>query len=558
MKNVTRSLRSSQQLSNISFAHEHPAIPSHREVEGMPLLDLISILERNGDGVIALDSNWRYTHISRNASHFLGHSQEELLGRNHWECFPELSDSDNAKKMRRTMEQRCETRYEARGHETNSREIRCLPGDNGGVLCLLRAAPIRGSTDTELRQRLAHFERLAMHWEQEREELFAEKERLLLESRERAERDALTGLYDHQAFHRHLEDEGQRALETNIPLSVVVLDIDNFKYFNDVFGHLEGDAVLRKVANILSTYCRRFDTIARVGDDEFALLLPGLNRSRALRFLTRSIMRGLAEGYKPTQYDRELPLTLSIGVASYPEEAATPREALHLADQRLSINKQRQDDESEVLREALTELFQGFPLLDALVIAVDNKDRYTRRHSEDVLFYALMIANEMGWNADRCTQLQVAALLHDVGKIGVPDRILRLPTRLTEAEYRQVQQHASLGGALVAAVIDDPTIIEAVRHHHEAWDGTGYPDRLAGNDIPEMARVLAVADAFSALTTDRPYRRGLSRHSALEVLEAGSGSQWDPRCTEVFLRVFREFKVSPTCNTTSLTEEEEE
>ncbi len=220
----------------------------------------------------------------------------------------------------------------------------------------------------------------------------------------------------------------------------------------------------------------------------------------------------------------------------FPGEADSPESALALADSRLLERKRGGYTGLESLRRALGERFAGFSLLDSLVSTVDIKDLYTRQHSEDVLLYAQIIAQEVGWDDDQRALLQVAALLHDVGKIGIPDRILRLPTRLTEAEHRIVQQHAPFGASLVSAVLGNDTVTKAVRHHHEAWDGTGYPDGLSGEAIPLMARILAIADAFSALTTDRPYRRGMNRSAAIAVLEAGAGSQWDPNCITFFLR----------------------
>jgi HD-GYP domain-containing protein (c-di-GMP phosphodiesterase class II) len=180
-------------------------------------------------------------------------------------------------------------------------------------------------------------------------------------------------------------------------------------------------------------------------------------------------------------------------------------------------------------------------------MAVDSKDRYTKRHSEDVLIYAAMIAQEMGMAESDLLLLRAAALLHDVGKIGVSAKILRLPTKLSVEEFEAVKRHAGLGAALIEVLLRgqpewQTTIVSAVRHHHEAWNGGGYPDGLAGEDIPLMARVLAVADAFSALTTDRPYRQGMAPGSALEVLEEGAGTQWDADCVAAFLRVSEPYR----------------
>ena len=178
---------------------------------------------------------------------------------------------------------------------------------------------------------------------------------------------------------------------------------------------------------------------------------------------------------------------------------------------------------------------QGFTMLDALVAAVDNKDRYTRRHSEDVMQYSLQIARTLGLDTEAQRTIEMAALLHDVGKIGVPDAILRKSAQLTHEEFETVKLHAGLGAIFVSAVPGLEGTLDAVRHHHERWDGGGYPGGLVGEETPLPARLMAVADAYSAMTTDRPYRKGMAPAKARAILEAGAGSQWDPACVQAFV-----------------------
>lgn len=208
-----------------------------------------------------------------------------------------------------------------------------------------------------------------------------------------------------------------------------------------------------------------------------------------------------------------------------------------LADERLLRAKRGGafDGEAESVRVATLSAVRGFSLLDALVTAVDNKDRYTRKHSEDVLTHSLMIARELGLSQAEQHTMEVAALVHDLGKIGVPDAILRKPGRLTDEEFEAIKQHPELGAIIVSAVPGLEDTLDAVRHHHERWDGGGYPSGLRGEETPLIARVMAVADAFSAITTDRPYRKGLPQDEALSILRAGAGTQWDPECVAVFL-----------------------
>jgi len=174
-------------------------------------------------------------------------------------------------------------------------------------------------------------------------------------------------------------------------------------------------------------------------------------------------------------------------------------------------------------------------MLDALVTAVDNKDRYTRRHSEDVMGYALDIARAIELSEQQKMVLSAAALLHDVGKIGVPDRILRKPGKLTEEEFQAIKQHPQMGAVIVGAVSGFEQTLDAILYHHERWDGKGYPAGLAGQSIPLLARIMAVADGFSAMTTNRPYRSGMSSDEAFKILIAGSGTQWDAELVNALL-----------------------
>jgi diguanylate cyclase (GGDEF)-like protein/PAS domain S-box-containing protein len=370
----------------------------------------------------------------------------------------------------------------------------------------------------------------------ERKALEQEQQRLRIEAEQRAERDALTGLYGHQAYHSRLIEEGERAARESRPLAVVVLDVDNFKYFNDAYGHPDGDRVLRQVATTLRRTCRAYDIVGRLGGDEFALALPGLSRADAETRLAAGLAASdLSVGFTPTGHEHPVPLRVSFGVAVYPDEADSPLATLRLADKRLYENKRHNAGGLNVLRADLRADLTGFALLDGLVTAVDVRDRYTRRHSEDVLIHSLNIGTALGLSAEEMDTLKIAALLHNVGMIGVPDRLLRMPKKLSSTEVEEVRQHATLGAMLVEVCLGLPRVTAAVRHHHENWDGTGYPDGLKGEEIPYLSRILAVADAYAALTSDRPYRASRRPTDALETLRKGSGRQWDPACIAAFL-----------------------
>lgn len=377
--------------------------------------------------------------------------------------------------------------------------------------------------------------------ERESAQLLSDMERRLEDALERADRDPLTGLWNHQAFHDRLEDEADRALRGGTSLTIAVLDLDNFKFFNDAYGHIVGDGVLRQVATALRASCRSYDTLARYGGDEFALLFPGAGSECSREIVNR--LRACTQhlGFQPDGADSMIPLHLSVGLSVFPDDGPGRLDALNTADTRLLRSKSgaRKNPDAEVLRALFAQTVEGFALLDALVAAVDNKDRYTRRHSEDVMFYSRQIAGEMGMDGEALRVISLATLLHDVGKIGVPESILRKPSGLTTPENRAIQQHPTMGAMIVASVPGFEAVLEIVRHHHERWDGAGYPGGLSGAETPLLARLVAVADAYSAMTTDRPYRRGMDPDHALDILEDGSGIQWDPRCVEAFLRARR-------------------
>lgn len=365
------------------------------------------------------------------------------------------------------------------------------------------------------------------------------QEHALSDALARADHDPLTGLLNHRAFYKRLEAETARAAREGESLAVAVLDLDNFKFFNDVYGHAVGDEVLRKVAGRLTSLCRPYDVVARFGGDEFALLLCGIEAGdqRDIEARLRTGTAGLR--FTPPNGEAAVPLSVSVGVAVFPLHSAERLEVVRIADERLRRAKSGDEADGEAARRrtGLIQSVEGFSLLDALVTAVDNKDRYTRRHSEDVMTHCLAMARALGLSQAEQDTLAVAALLHDVGKIGVPDSILRKPGRLTTEEFAAIKQHPQMGAIIVAAVPSMEHTLDSIRHHHERWDGDGYPDGLRGEDIPAHARLMAVADAFSAMTTDRPYRKSLGCVHALSVLQAGVGTQWDVVYVDALRRV---------------------
>jgi diguanylate cyclase (GGDEF)-like protein len=320
-------------------------------------------------------------------------------------------------------------------------------------------------------------------------------------------------------------------------MAVLLLDLNNFKLFNDTHGHLVGDQVLKTTAALLSRLCRATDVVGRYGGDEFVVICPDTDATGARELATRIHEELAATTVQGTGGER-LPLSGSIGLAVYPDGAASQHELLARADMNMYDAKAQGGPAivgCEVEEESRQEYAGGFSALDALVTAVDKRDYYTRRHSEDVTEYSLMIAEQLGLSQDTMRTLRLAGLLHDLGKIAIPDAILRKPSALTDEEYELMKQHPVYGWLIVSAIPSLSETLPAIRHHHERYDGRGYPDGLAGEEIPLLGRLMAVADAYSAMTTDRPYRKGMPPLDAIEQLREGCGTQFDPHMVEAFL-----------------------
>jgi len=367
--------------------------------------------------------------------------------------------------------------------------------------------------------------------------------RLHDEVRRAAERDPVTGLYNHRAAHNHLDHELARARAAGTSLAVVMVDIDGFKLYNDTHGHPAGDAALQSVAAALREACRDQDTIGRYGGDEFLVVVPDIAPGD-VGDLARRLRDAVAASTLRLGGGQVLPLRVSAGVAAYPADGSDRDVLVACADARLYEGKNRGEIVTLGARghedEATGLDASPFGVLTGLVTAVDRKDRYTRAHSEQVTRLALLLGHELGLSPDTLRSVRLAGLLHDVGKIGVPDRILKKPGRLTPDETDIMNSHPALGEAIVAGLPDLAAIRTGVRSHHERWDGRGYPDSLAAEDIPFLGRLLAVPDCYSAMTTDRPYRAALSPARALAEISRGSGAQFDPIIAAAFLRAMRD------------------
>ncbi len=358
----------------------------------------------------------------------------------------------------------------------------------------------------------------------------------LLES---TRRDALTGTLTHGAVVDLFSTSLESAIAAKGALSLALVDIDNFRLLNDAHGHRAGDQVLRQVGDLLTSELASDAIVGRFGPDEFLVIAPSA-LDTALAPSIAHFRDRIAELAVRFGDSERLPVTVSVGLCGYPENGRSATELLSMASVALSQAKMSGGDQVHTAESAGTQEAQteraSFDVLQGLVIAVDTKDRYTKRHSEDVARYALFLADQLNMPPEWRRTLHIAGLLHDIGKIGIPDSILRKPAALSAEEYAIVKQHVALGNMIVRDLPHLEQVRAGIRYHHEQWDGAGYLEGLQGSEIPLAGRILAVADAFSAMTTSRPYRKALSMREALHRIEDAAGSQLDPELVAPFVR----------------------
>jgi diguanylate cyclase (GGDEF)-like protein/putative nucleotidyltransferase with HDIG domain len=348
-----------------------------------------------------------------------------------------------------------------------------------------------------------------------------------------AMRLALTDTQTGLGNKRHFEELLQRYLDcsdgSGAPLTLCLIDLDNFKQVNDTYGHPVGDKVLSTVAARL----RRGGESFRLGGDEFAILLPGRSAEEG-----RAIAESVARRIVDARYDHGGGVSVSVGVATYPQDGVERNELVRVADKALYSAKGHGKARVHVYRpdSRMPATPRPTPALDdvaglqaaaAATHAVVARDVSIGTHSHSVGELAARLGHRLGLASEQVDLLRVAGNLHDIGKLLVPEEILRKPAELSAAERIIVERHSEIGSRMLESLGIDP-IATWVLHHHERWDGTGYPTGLAGDDIPQASRILFVADAYDTITTDRVYREKVSRAEAIEEIERCSGTQFDP------------------------------
>ena len=362
--------------------------------------------------------------------------------------------------------------------------------------------------------------------------------------------DGITGLYNHRYFYDSLR-ECINVCDKNLQsVSVLFMDIDFFKNYNDLYGHQMGDEVIKIIGNILKDVSREHDIAARYGGEEFAMILPNTCEQEALGIAEKIRKTIEATPFFGEENQPNGKLTISIGVSIYPEKAKSDLELIKSADDALYrakfFNKNRVESYTSVLDDIKKDIDENHieivSTIKTLISVINAKDRYTYGHVERVVYYCKLLANKLNLSPTQKKQLIYGAYMHDVGKINVSKEILVKKMPLNKDEWEIIKKHPQNGEEIIRPVKTLKDIAPIILHHHERYDGKGYPDGLKGEEIPFLARVLAVVDSFDAMTSNRPYNKRMTYLEATEELKRCKNTQFDAKIADAFINVIKENK----------------
>jgi diguanylate cyclase (GGDEF)-like protein len=365
---------------------------------------------------------------------------------------------------------------------------------------------------------------------------------LYARAEQRARVDELTGLFNRRHFDETLKQEVNRHSRYGSMLSLAFLDLDNFKKYNDTNGHIAGDKLLTEISTLIKSACRSVDLTFRYGGDEFAIIMPHTPCEDAYDVTER--VRSLINR---EMTKKQFGVSTSIGLASWPNDGLKPDDIVDAADRALYHSKMTGGNRTCQVSQMLPSLTgpnepsavekDTLNTIYALAATIEARDEYTYGHSRKVRGYAVALAEAIGLPPDKVAVVSHASLLHDIGKIGILDEVLNKVEELNDHDWDLIKSHPQLSRTIVGHVPSLHSCLLAILHHHERWDGSGYPDGLKGEEIPLEARILTIADSFDAMTSLRPYRDPLSYKEAIEELKSCAGTQFDAKLVEAFLPI---------------------
>ncbi|OGX41683.1 MAG: hypothetical protein A3F87_00725 [Omnitrophica WOR_2 bacterium RIFCSPLOWO2_12_FULL_51_24] len=396
------------------------------------------------------------------------------------------------------------------------------------------------------------------------QELSLRNKELLNRLKELSLKDPLTGLYNYRYLSERLPAEFKRSKRYVLAISLIMLDIDYFKSINDIYGHQYGDIILGEIAQFLIDAIRGNDIVVRYGGEEFLIIMPDTDKDGAVTFGKRLLKKINEHIFDPE--GKKIKIKASMGIAGHPDPGIyTESDLLNAVDKALLNAKEKGGNRltvfnfvtvketEEIIREggednvgklkdkmAKTEKRANQTLLEtiyAFAKTIEAKDYYTSEHGENMVSIATEIGKKFNISHAELENLEHAAMLHDLGKVGIPDSILLKKEKLAEKEYEIIKKHTSIGAEILRGIHFLSGVVPIVLHHHERFDGSGYPGKLGGKDTPLSARIIAVADVYEALIADRPYRKACSKKEALKIIEEGSGTQFDPEVVKAFLEI---------------------
>ncbi len=507
-----------------------------------------NLFESANDAIFIADiATGKIVNVNRKAEKLVSRTRQELIGLHQSKLHPPEEEDIYKEKFRNIVTRAAESGGD--GETFTEGEVMNSAGERIPVYISASLLEIGGKKVTQgIFRDMSEIKRI------EREKKEAEALALI---------DPHTQLYNYRYFQRRIHSEFELAKRRSTPLSVLMVDIDYFKSVNDTFGHEFGDVVLQEFAILLQHTCRGIDVVTRFEGEGFAIILPDTDGRGAFAFAER-IQKIVKKHHFGTH---RVKLRVSIGAASYPEDGMAAVDGLltivekcvRLAKEQggntiatsaqLRRKKARpapSDKDSKERVSAITNKFMDLlrrnrqntiEAVYALAHTVGAKNEYTEEHSEDMVKYCTEVARELKLPEEDIEDIKHGAMLHDIGKLGISEKILLKRGKLTKKEYDVIKKHPQIGADIIRPVHFLKNVVPIILHHHERYDGYGYGSKLKGDEIPVGARIVAVVDVYQALVSNRPYRKAYSNKSALKIIKEESGTHFDPKIVKAFLDI---------------------